>query len=91
MSYRAASDESFAGITCHLLCRDAAMMGLRHALESKGIQEIKRMGQAGGGKIADNPVSMRDFEQALGNTQPSVDSAQMKRFEKWTEEFGSGN
>jgi katanin p60 ATPase-containing subunit A1 len=67
------------------VCRDAAMNGLRRAIEGKDITEIKQMD---GGDIHE-PVRMEDFIQAFEKVRPSVGKDDLVRHEQWRDEFGS--
>ena len=68
------------------VCRDASMEGLRRKIASKTRDEIKNMAKD---EIEKEPVTMRDFAEALGNVQKSVSPADIEKHNKWMAEFGS--
>eukprot|EP00397_Hematodinium_sp_SG-2012_P023863 GEMP01024821.1.p1 GENE.GEMP01024821.1~~GEMP01024821.1.p1 ORF type:complete len:536 (+),score=139.72 GEMP01024821.1:130-1737(+) len=80
--------ERSSGYSCadiSVVCRDAAMMGLRRA-QDLGLSddEIARLFENG-----ENEVTMEDFIGALSNVQKSVSSLDLDEFTKWQNEFGS--
>ena len=78
--------DGYSGADLHIVCRDAAMMRMRRAVEGKSPQQIVEMQQ--GGEL-DAEVSLDDFEQALARTQPSVSPDDLTAYAQWQEEFGS--
>jgi katanin p60 ATPase-containing subunit A1 len=81
----AAMGEGYSGDDITNVCRDAAMNGLRRAIEGKNINEIKALDH---GAIQE-PIRMLDFEEAFSKIRPSVGQEQMVLHEKWRAEFGS--
>ena len=62
------------------------MEGLRRKIAGKTRDEIKNMAKD---EIEKEPVTMRDFAEALGNVQKSVSPADIEKHNKWMAEFGS--
>lgn len=67
------------------VCRDAAMMPLRHAV-SQGLEEddvVERL------TLGNQNISMQDFLNALENVPKSVGTKNLDEFETWTTEYGT--
>jgi SpoVK/Ycf46/Vps4 family AAA+-type ATPase len=81
----AAMGEGYSGDDITNVCRDAAMNGLRRAIEGKDLEQIKQLDH---GEMHE-PIRMLDFEQAFSKIRPSVGQDHMKLHEQWRSEFGS--
>ena len=79
---------NYSGADLTNVCREAAMMGLR-----KKVREARQLGvspmEMGIDKIGQEPVTQRDFLEAISNVQKSVGSDDLQRFLEWSKEFGS--
>ena len=40
------------------------------------------------GRLLEPPVTKRDFEKALVSTRPTVNAADLEKYEEWTRDFG---
>lgn len=78
--------EGYSGDDLTNVCRDASLNGMRRKIAGKTRDEIKSMSKD---EIANDPVAMCDFEEAITKVQPSVSAADIERHEKWLSEFGS--
>jgi len=67
------------------VCRDAAMMTMRKAVEGKSPAEIVELQQSG---ALEGEVQLQDFEEALRRTQPTVTSDDLLSYAAWNAEFG---
>lgn len=77
--------EGYSGDDITNVCRDAAMNGLRRAIEGKDIEQIRRLDH---GEIHE-PIRMLDFEEAFGKIRPSVGQKHLELHELWRKEYGS--
>ncbi|GAQ87424.1 AAA-type ATPase family protein [Klebsormidium nitens] len=79
--------EGYSGDDLTNISRDASMNGIRRRIAGRRLtpEEIKNMSK----EDMSDPVSMKDFEEALAKIQPSVSHADIERHEKWLAEFGS--
>jgi katanin p60 ATPase-containing subunit A1 len=80
--------EGYSGADVTLVCREAAMMGLRVKVakaREQGIplSEIAKM------KDTDAPLMQADFLEALKNVSKSVGTEDLQKFADWMKEFGS--
>ena len=67
------------------ICRDASMNGMRRKVNGLTQGEIRAMSKAD----MEEPVSMKDFEDALTRISPSVSNTDIEQHEKWLTNFGS--
>lgn len=67
------------------LFRDACMMTMRRKISGLSVNEIKNLASS----ELDVPVSMNDFHNAISKINKSVTQKDIKRFEKWIEDYGS--
>lgn len=77
--------EGYSPADIKLICRDAAMMVLRKAIENLGKTEIISKQ----GEIKNQPITMSHFLETLKNVSSSVGTAELDRYKKWMEEYGS--
>lgn len=75
----------FAGSDISNVCRDAAMMSMRRKIIGRTPAEIKQIRR----EDVDLPVTTEDFQEAMSRTKKSVSLADIAKFEKWMNEFGS--
>lgn len=75
----------FAGSDISNVCRDAAMMAMRRKIIGRTPAEIKQIRR----EDVDLPVTTDDFTEAMTRTKKSVSIADVAKFEKWMNEFGS--
>lgn len=81
--------ENYSGADIHLICRDASMNPMRRMVDGLTPAELVRLRDEGKLKPGGLPVSMADFQAALGGIQPSVAAADCQRYLDWAQEFGS--
>lgn len=67
------------------VCRDAAMMSMRRKICGRSPAEIKRIRR----EDVDLPVTLLDFDEALGRCRKSVSAADIDRYLAWMEQYGS--
>jgi katanin p60 ATPase-containing subunit A1 len=77
--------EGYSGDDITNICRDAAMNGLRRAIEGKDISQIKAMHE----DDMHEPIRMLDFLQAFEKIKPSVGKDDLQKHVQWCEEYGS--
>lgn len=66
-------------------CRDASLMAMRRRIEGLTPEEIRNISR----DEMHMPTTMEDFESALKKVSKSVSAADLEKYEKWIEEFGS--
>lgn len=66
-------------------CRDASLMAMRRRIEGLTPEEIRNLSK----DEMHMPTTMEDFESALKKVSKSVSAADLEKYEKWIEEFGS--
>jgi katanin p60 ATPase-containing subunit A1 len=81
----AAMGEGYSGDDITNICRDAAMNGIRRAIEGKDLEQIRQLDD---GEMHE-PIRMMDFEEAFRKIRPSVGQEHLKLHEQWRAEFGS--
>jgi katanin p60 ATPase-containing subunit A1 len=79
---------NYSGADLTNVCREAAMMGLRRKLREARQRGMSPL-ELGVNNIENEPVTQRDFIEALSNVQKSVGNDDIRRFTEWTKEFGS--
>lgn len=77
--------DGYSGDDLTNVCRDASMNGMRRKIYGKKPDEMKHMTK----DDLNDPVQMRDFEEALAKISPSVATTDIEHHEKWMAEFGS--
>lgn len=75
--------EGYSGDDITVVCRDAAMNGMRKKIQGKRIEEIRGL------QISSDPVCMADFHEAIARTSPSVEPSDIAKYDKWCAENGS--
>ncbi|KAI3651083.1 hypothetical protein MP228_004564 [Amoeboaphelidium protococcarum] len=78
--------DGYSGADITNVCRDAAMMPMRRAIEGLSTDQIKQLDKA---TIKECAVLKSDFESSISKIQPSVSSKDVTRYEQWAAEFGS--
>lgn len=75
------------GIKSIVLChrRDASLMAMRRRIEGLTPEEIRNISR----DEMHMPTTMEDFESSLKKVSKSVSAADLEKYEKWIEEFGS--
>lgn len=81
--------EGYSGADVTLVCREAAMMGLRKRLAEARAQGIPLSQIAQMQKEVDVPLSQADFVEAIKNVSKSVGTEDLQKFSDWMKEFGS--
>jgi len=82
----ARESDGYSGADLHVVCRDAAMMTMRKAVEGKSAEQIVALKEQG---LLDGEITAEDFREAMRRTPPSVGSEDVAAFERWNSEFGA--
>ncbi|KAK7907560.1 hypothetical protein WMY93_016172 [Mugilogobius chulae] len=77
--------EGYSGADIAIVCRDASMMAMRRRIEGLSPEEIRNISR----DEMHMPTTMEDFETALKKVSKSVSAADLEKYEKWIQEFGS--
>jgi katanin p60 ATPase-containing subunit A1 len=77
--------KGYSGADITNVCRDAAMMSLRKKIIGLKPEQIKLLAK----DEIDLPVTLTDFNDAIGKCNKSVSKQDLIRYEKWMDEFGS--
>ncbi|XP_029352179.1 katanin p60 ATPase-containing subunit A1 isoform X1 [Echeneis naucrates] len=77
--------EGYSGADITNVCRDASLMAMRRRIEGLTPEEIRNISR----DEMHMPTTMGDFESALKKVSKSVSAADLEKYEKWIEEFGS--
>nr|XP_057928707.1 katanin p60 ATPase-containing subunit A1 [Doryrhamphus excisus] len=77
--------EGYSGADITNVCRDASLMAMRRRIEGLTPEEIRNISR----DEMHMPTTMEDFEAALKKVSKSVSAADLEKYEKWIEEFGS--
>jgi len=80
--------DGYSGADVTLVCREAAMMGLRKRLAQARANGIP-LSQISQMQDVDEPLMQADFLEALKNVSKSVGTEDLQRFSDWMKEFGS--
>ncbi|CAD7976438.1 unnamed protein product [Amoebophrya sp. A25] len=78
----------YSGADIKSVCREACMAPLRRGLLGLTAMQIQMM-RAEGKIDKPQPVTQKDFVNALINVLPSVGQSDVERYEAWSSEFGS--
>lgn len=65
--------------------RDASMMSMRRKIAGLTPEQIRQLAT----EEVDLPVSNQDFAEAISRCNKSVSKADLEKYEKWMNEFGS--
>lgn len=79
--------EGYSGSDIQIVCRDASMMPMRRLLDLFSAEALVEMKKSG--DLLMPKVTMMDFENALGNTRPSVSVDTVLRYQQWEAEFSN--
>ncbi|KAM9779024.1 katanin p60 ATPase-containing subunit A1 isoform X1 [Syngnathus typhle] len=77
--------EGYSGADITNVCRDASLMAMRRRIEGLTPEEIRNIPR----DEMHMPTTMEDFESSLKKVSKSVSAADLEKYEKWIEEFGS--
>ncbi|XP_069017644.1 katanin p60 ATPase-containing subunit A1 isoform X1 [Embiotoca jacksoni] len=77
--------EGYSGADITNVSRDASLMAMRRRIEGLTPEEIRNISR----DEMHMPTTMEDFESALRKVSKSVSAADLEKYEKWIEEFGS--
>ncbi len=78
--------EGYSGADIANVCRDAAYMPMRRMLAKVGIKNMAEINQK---ELLEEKLTEKDLLEAVQNNKPSVNSADLKKYDKWMKEFGS--
>ncbi len=82
-----AASNHCSGADISSICRDAAYMPMRRKIKQVGgIQKLDEIDQIG---LLSEHITEADLMEACNNTKPSVNGADLKKYEQWVKEFGS--
>lgn len=81
----ATSLEGYSGSDITNVCRDACMMAMRRKISGLKPNQIRELSK----EELELPVTMDDFVEATQRVNKSVSAEDLKRFEKWMQEYGS--
>jgi len=79
------ASDGFSGADITNLCRDAAMMSMRRAITGLTAEMIKNLKK----DEIESPITLEDFNAARKKISPSVHESDIRKYEKWMDEFGS--
>lgn len=77
--------DGYSGSDITNVCRDACMMAMRRRILGLAPEQIKCLSK----EELELPVTMEDFLDATKRVNKSVSIEDLKRYEKWMNEFGS--
>jgi katanin p60 ATPase-containing subunit A1 len=77
--------DGYSGSDITNVCRDACMMSMRRRISGLSSEEIKNLSK----DELELPVTMEDFNDAIRRVNKSVSADDLRRYEKWMQEFGS--
>jgi len=81
--------DGYSGADVTIVCREAAMMGLRKRIAKARQEGLPLAKIAQMQKEVDTPVMQVDFQEALKNVSKSVGTEDLQKFADWMKEFGS--
>lgn len=77
--------DGYSGSDITNVCRDACMMAMRRRIAGLQPDEIKSLSK----EELELPVTTKDFEDAINRVNKSVSASDLRRYEKWMQEYGS--
>lgn len=77
--------DGYSGSDITNVCRDACMMSMRRRISGLSSEEIKNLPK----EELELPVTMEDFDDAIKRVNKSVSIEDLRKYEKWMQEFGS--
>lgn len=77
--------DGYSGSDITNVCRDACMMSMRRRISGLSSEQIKCLSK----EELDLPITMSEFMEAIKRVNKSVSSEDLRRYEKWMNEFGS--
>eukprot|EP00291_Cryptomonas_curvata_P002839 CAMPEP_0172193708 /NCGR_PEP_ID=MMETSP1050-20130122/25124_1 /TAXON_ID=233186 /ORGANISM="Cryptomonas curvata, Strain CCAP979/52" /LENGTH=297 /DNA_ID=CAMNT_0012869333 /DNA_START=27 /DNA_END=920 /DNA_ORIENTATION=+ len=77
--------EGYSGADITNICRDAAMMSMRRITAGLSLDELKNLSK----DAIKQPVTMADFQEAIGKISRSVGQADIAKHVRWMTEFGA--
>ncbi|XP_067622617.1 katanin p60 ATPase-containing subunit A-like 1 [Eurosta solidaginis] len=77
--------QGYSGADITNVCRDASMMSMRRKIAGLTPEQIRQLAT----EEVDLPVSNQDFSEAISRCNKSVSRADLEKYEKWMNEFGS--
>ncbi|CAF0926030.1 unnamed protein product [Brachionus calyciflorus] len=77
--------DGYSGADITTVCRDAAMMGMRRKIDGLKIEDIQALSK----EELNIPAKNIDFSEVLKRVNPSVSKADLEKYEKWMQDFGS--
>lgn len=77
--------DGYSGADITNVCRDAAMMSMRRAIQGKTPAEIRAMDKAD----MEQPTTAADIRESLARCNRSVGAADIEKYTTWMEEFGA--
>ncbi len=90
MDKLATMTDGYSNADIKLVCRDAAMMGVRQLIkQNKGSGLDKDALQLKKTQVMQTPVTMKDFEVAVRKCSTSVGKELLGKYDEWMKEFGS--
>lgn len=81
----AESLEGYSGSDITNVCRDACMMAMRRRISGLTADQIRGLSK----QDLDLPVTSDDFTEATRRVKKSVSNEDLRRYEKWMQDFGS--
>lgn len=83
----ASKTEGYSGADLKIVCRDACMTPFRKLIAGKTPSQIRELKDSAALQFK---IAQSDFLEAIERVQPSVSKNDVKKFEEWQREFGSG-
>ena len=77
--------EGYSGADITNVCRDASMMSMRRRIAGLTPDQIRAIPK----HELNMPITSQDFDEALKKVNKSVSEADIQKYVKWMEEFGS--
>ncbi|XP_055377667.1 katanin p60 ATPase-containing subunit A1 [Condylostylus longicornis] len=77
--------KGYSGSDVRNVCRDASMMAMRRHISGRTPSEIKKIRL----EDVDQPITLKDFTDAIERTKKTVSEGDIEKFIKWMEQYGS--